>query len=369
MTTRSEKSSALRIQIVLPFTSLTGGNMVLVELANQLARRGHDVWMIYEHPDIPWTKPRGFLKTRLRDAGLLPWFRWHKAEVPIVRCHRFDADYVPDADVIIASYWRHIPQLASLPANKGRKVYYVQAYETDFVEDASIKSQIDATYRSPMTYVVVADWIGEILKKKFHQPSVKIPPPLSDHILQKSTLDRAPFSGRCLMQHHIPLAKGVLEGIQAFEAARSVSPALSLSLFGPHSLDQTGPYYKLGQIPTWKMPAIYDTHDLFIWPSLREGFGLPPLEAMARGVPVVTSDNGGSREFAIHEETALVSPPGDLKSMSQNLLRLVSEPDLRQKLARNGQELARSRFTWDNTCSAFEAIIRSQLSQKKNSSH
>lgn len=114
---------------------------------------------------------------------------------------------------------------------------------------------------------------------------------------------------------------------------------------------------QLGQIPTWKMPAIYDTHDLFIWPSLREGFGLPPLEAMARGVPVVTTDNGGSREFAIHEETALVSPPGDITSMTQNLLRLVSEPDLRQKLAHNGRELARSRFTWELTCSAFEAVI------------
>jgi hypothetical protein len=59
----------LRIQIVLPFRTMTGGNLVLLELANRLAARGHRVWMLFQHEDVPWWKARGFTRLALRDHG------------------------------------------------------------------------------------------------------------------------------------------------------------------------------------------------------------------------------------------------------------------------------------------------------------
>lgn len=348
--------ASLNIQIVLPFTALTGGNMILVELANQLGRRGHDVWMVHEHADIPWTKPRGFLRTQLRDLGFLPWLKWHHIKVPVVRCAVLDDCHVPDADVILASYWRQIPRIAALSRKKGKKIYYVQAYETDFVADPAVKDRVDATYREEMECIVVADWLGDILWQRFGRTAKKICPPLPDDMLS-SVPPRRNFSGRCLMQHHTPAAKGIADGLKAFDLAKHEMPGLSLALFGPHSNGEPGHYEKLGQIPTSNMASLYDRHDIFLWPSLREGYGLPPLEAMARGLAVATTDNGGSREFAIDGETALVSPPENPEALAANILRLAKDPALRKNLADNAMKMTRARFNWNHACAEFERIF------------
>ena len=81
----------LRIQFVLPFLNLTGGNKCVLEYANRLSARGHDVWLIYDYPDIPFWKPRGCALTRLRDWGALPWVNWFDIRVPVVRCPGLDA--------------------------------------------------------------------------------------------------------------------------------------------------------------------------------------------------------------------------------------------------------------------------------------
>jgi glycosyltransferase involved in cell wall biosynthesis len=360
-------SAALKIQIVLPFTSLTGGNMILIELANRLRHRGHDVWMLYRQVDIPFWKPRGFLRTKLRDAGILPWLTWHPLKVPVVRCTEFSDAQVPNADILIASNWREILNIEKLSPSKGRKIYYVQAYETDFVEDVEEKAKRDATYHAKMEYVVVAEWIGKVLKQNFGQESIKICPPLADEMFENIP-PRRPFTGKCLMQHHRPLAKGIGDGIEAFELARKQCPDLSLTLFGPHSHEAPDCFERLGQISTKDMPTLYDDFDIFIWPSLKEGFGLPPLEAMARGLAVATTDNGGSGEFAVDGKTSLVSPPGDIQSLARNLVRLVQDANLRFNLRSEGSKLAQTQFTWDMMCAKFERLIFTPISRVKSPS-
>ena len=110
----------LRIQFVLPFTGLTGGNKCVLEYANRLKARGHDVWLIHDYPDIPFWKPRGFALTKLRDWGVWPWVDWFDVHVPVVRCPGLEARYVPDADAVLATYYRDVPAMAKLPPGKGR---------------------------------------------------------------------------------------------------------------------------------------------------------------------------------------------------------------------------------------------------------
>ncbi|MCX7826403.1 MAG: glycosyltransferase family 4 protein, partial [Verrucomicrobiae bacterium] len=162
---------------------------------------------------------------------------------------------------------------------------------------------------------------------------------------------------RCLMQYHTPAVKGVGDGIRAFELAAREAPGMTLSLFGPRSKEFTTRHRTLGPILPARLGQLYREHDILIWPSHSEGFGVPPVEAMACQCAVATTDNGGSEEFAFHEKTALVSPPRDPEALAANIVRLAKDIGLRQRLARAGCDWVRRHITWDRTCSGIERCL------------
>jgi glycosyltransferase involved in cell wall biosynthesis len=71
--------------------------------------------------------------------------------------------------------------------------------------------------------------------------------------------------------------------------------------------------------------------------SWEEGFGLTGAEAIACGAALATTDTKGSRDYALHESTALVSPPRDPEALAHNVLRLLDDLDLRRRLVATGQ--------------------------------
>ena len=95
------------------------------------------------------------------------------------------------------------------------------------------------------------------------------------------------------------------------------------------------------------LPALYSAADLFVFPSLYEGFGLPLLEAMACGVPVISSDASSLPEVAASggQAAALLLPPGDEAAWSAAMLRLLGDGAARQQLIAAGAAQA-ARFTW-----------------------
>jgi glycosyltransferase involved in cell wall biosynthesis len=95
------------------------------------------------------------------------------------------------------------------------------------------------------------------------------------------------------------------------------------------------------------LAQFYQDLDLFVFPSLFEGLGLPPLEAMACGVPVVLTDCVGVREYAEPEGNCLMVPPGDAEALAAAIRRLVESSELREKLVVKGLETVQA-FTWDN---------------------
>lgn len=102
----------------------------------------------------------------------------------------------------------------------------------------------------------------------------------------------------------------------------------------------------LGYLPQDELEALYRAASVFVYPSLYEGFGLPVLEAMARGLPVVTSETSSMRELG--EETALLVDPLDGLELRRAITRLVEDAALREELSARGRERARG-FTWERT--------------------
>ena len=98
-----------------------------------------------------------------------------------------------------------------------------------------------------------------------------------------------------------------------------------------------------GYVGDEDLPALYTLADLFVFPSLYEGFGLPALEAMACGTPVVTSDVSSLPEVV--GDAALMVDPHDVDALAEAMRRVLGEPSLRSAMIRRGLVRAQS-FTW-----------------------
>jgi glycosyltransferase involved in cell wall biosynthesis len=105
----------------------------------------------------------------------------------------------------------------------------------------------------------------------------------------------------------------------------------------------------LGYVPDEVMPSLYSNAAVFLFPSLEEGFGFPILEAMACGVPVITSDRSALLEVA--GDAALLIDPYSVPSLGAALARVLSDAALQRSLSARGLERARE-FTWEATARA-----------------
>jgi glycosyltransferase involved in cell wall biosynthesis len=100
----------------------------------------------------------------------------------------------------------------------------------------------------------------------------------------------------------------------------------------------------LGYIPAAALEDLFSRARIFAFPSLDEGFGMPVLDAMARGVPVISSRRSAIPEVA--GDAALLVDPEDVEELGVALNRLAADEALRQDLARKGRERA-AEFTWE----------------------
>ncbi len=112
----------------------------------------------------------------------------------------------------------------------------------------------------------------------------------------------------------------------------------------------------VGYISEEELAALYSGASVFLYPSLYEGFGLPPLEAMACGTPVVAADRTALPEVLGH--AAVLADPEDLSEFTEAVLALLDHPERRRELRAEGIRHA-SRFTWEATARAtLEAYRR-----------
>ncbi len=111
----------------------------------------------------------------------------------------------------------------------------------------------------------------------------------------------------------------------------------------------------LGFVPFDTLRAFYESATLFAFPSLHEGFGLAPLEAMACGTPVVTSDCSSLPE-AVGEAAILVNPD-NVFDIARGIRQMLADDDLRKRMVRDGLRQV-GRFSWARTATQVLAVYR-----------
>jgi glycosyltransferase involved in cell wall biosynthesis len=134
--------------------------------------------------------------------------------------------------------------------------------------------------------------------------------------------------------------------------------ALLAGDFTAHELGFPDTTIPMSALPEDEMPLFYGAASALLFPSRYEGFGLPVLEAMAAGCPVLTSNTTSLPEVA--GEAALLLPPDDAAAWREAVLRLLRDDSLRRDLVDKGRERA-ARYTWDDCARRTLAVYRRVL--------
>jgi glycosyltransferase involved in cell wall biosynthesis len=106
-----------------------------------------------------------------------------------------------------------------------------------------------------------------------------------------------------------------------------------------------------------KMPELYAEHDIFLFPSLMEALPLVVMEAMATGMPVITTEACGMPDAIEHEFNGLLIPPANAVAIEESVLRLARSVEQRQKLGEAARETMK-RYTWERAGRQLEALYR-----------
>ena len=109
-----------------------------------------------------------------------------------------------------------------------------------------------------------------------------------------------------------------------------------------------------GYFPDNELPCLYNNAELFVFPALAEGFGIPPLEAMACGTPVLASDTPVSRE--VLGDSAIMVNPYSIDSIAEGITKVLGAASLRNELKRKGVERVK-KYSWKKTASEMVKVF------------
>jgi glycosyltransferase involved in cell wall biosynthesis len=319
----------VRITFVLPFPFATGGVRVVAQYAERLRAMGHSTAVVF--PALPYrfrSSPRpgsglaswcGTLASNLIHGSSPPGalLRGGATRVPWI------ADrFLPDADAVVATAWPTAPSVSRLTPAKGAKCYLVQHREVD----SGLAEEVDATYRLPLFRIAGSRFTADELRREVGVEVDAVVPNGVDVDFWSSPGDEVAERSGVLMPYRAEERKGGADGLAALEIVHRERPETPIRLFGSRRTAEVPPWAELHRHPTdAELRSLYRRSRVFLYPSRYEGFGLPPLEAMAAGSAVVATAVGAVPEMLAPGTCGVVVAPGDVAGMARAVLELLAD--------------------------------------------
>lgn len=355
----------MKITFVLKCASMDGGTRVVAIYADRLARRGHEVRVVSMPADrwslrrkLRWLATRGAWPKgpRLGRNHLEAFDIDHRV---IDRCRPVTAADVPDADVVIATWWETAQWVSDLPPGKGAKCFFVQGDERQVVDDTAA---VEAAWRLPMAKIAVSRWLASVAQGEFGDGSVVCVPNSVDTSMFHAPPRRRASVPTVGMLYATAWCKGCDVSLAALAEVRRRMPALRLVSFGPGAVEPRLPLIDgaaYTQDPAQdRLRELYAECDVWLSGSRAEGFGLPCLEAMACRCPVVSTRSGGPEDIVEDGVNGYLVDVDDVGALAERLAR-VWTMDGSDWLAMSDAALATARrYTWDDATDRFEAALR-----------
>lgn len=361
---------ALRITFTMPRTGewAAGGFRTVYQLSNQFASRGHEVTIV--HPGRMVINPTmlDLMKNLTRYAAKQltgnykpdSWLKMNPA-VSITCTPSLSERYIPDGDIVFATAWQTAEQVRSYGPRKGARFYFIQHLETW----NGPEERVLATWRAPLRKIVPSRWLADIAQQMCEEVDY-IPYGLDLEIFYQQSPSEIRASTQVMMLYHELEWKGCEEGFAALHLVHEQERELRVILFGtPQRPEFLPDWVEYHQSPTPdQLRMLYNRAAIFLAPSRTEGWGLTGCEALLCGAALVATDIDGHREFAFNEETALTCAARSPVEMSNAVLRLIRDGELRLRLARAGHNFVRQ-LTWERAADRFEKVMLAEYIQWK----
>jgi glycosyltransferase involved in cell wall biosynthesis len=269
---------------------------------------------------------------------------------------------IPPANVTVATFYSTVDP--ALGSNSGHVFHLCQGYEGQFQEYSEIRETIDDAYRAPIPKLLVSDHLETLLEGLF--PSCRC------HVIGEAVDPRlflpGEFRKECptirvgVVGSYSSRIKGLPVGLEGLRMARDRGLTMEVHRASAELLTEDEKAFGLPtvfhhRLPTEKMPVFYSGLDALLFSSIgEEGFGLPVIEAMSCGVPVIHSDIPSLR--SIPPDASLKFAPDNASEIADRLLRLQDHRE-RARLREEGLVTAR-KFHPDILLDNFEEALRSE---------
>ena len=343
-----------------------GGFKVIYEHANQLAARGHAVTVLHPVALDPPKSLRGRLRRwreghALRETASFRPDAWCKVDprVHLAVVPSLEPQHAADADVVVATAWQTAEWVRTYPPTKGKQFYFLQDYEYYMTAAADTRQRMVETFQSGMTTLTPFPIMRRILREHGVDHTARIPLGIDfDLFYREVPIDSPNREGVVGFPDRAEPFKGTRDAIAALEIVRMAhARPLCVYAFGPRPATVLPDWIRFYRMPSnADLRRLYNGTSVFVLPSHFEGFGLPGAEALACGAALASTDSGGVRDYAFHEQTALLSPPNEPEALAANVLRLLASDDLRHSLASQGERAVRT-FTWHAAGEAFAQLL------------
>jgi glycosyltransferase involved in cell wall biosynthesis len=111
-----------------------------------------------------------------------------------------------------------------------------------------------------------------------------------------------------------------------------------------------------GEVDAATLAVHYDRADVFVLPTLYEGYGMVVAEALARGLPIVATATGAIAEL-VGDEAGLLVPPGDVEALTAALSQVVADPHVRERITRGARRVRGHLPTWEDASGDMERAL------------
>ena len=354
----------MRVTFVLPHAGLAGGIRVCAIYAKALQARGHFVSVV-STPKPPPTSLRKRVKAIF--AGDPPKEPGHfdNVDVPhtVLDTYRpITEDDVPDADVVIATWWETAEWVNAFPAKKGKKVYFIQ-HDERFVGQPG--QRVEATWKLPFYRITIAQWLVDLGRGDYGVDQIALVPNGVDteqFTAPPRSKQKIPTVGMMFSTAHF---KGCDISLEAYRVAARNVANLHLTTFGQHQPNETlmlpaGADF-VYRPPQETIREIYASCDAWLFGSRSEGFGLPILEAMACRTPVIGTPTGAAPELIAQGGGVLIKPQDPI-DMARAIERVCRLPMKEWEAVSDIAYRTAQANTWARCTDLFEAALKEAAS-------
>ncbi|MFN7138625.1 MAG: glycosyltransferase family 4 protein [Limisphaerales bacterium] len=251
-----------------------------------------------------------------------------------------------------------------------RGLYFVQHYEPmAFGEHGHGPSWLkrlktkaaEYTYSLGLECVTNSQWTARMLREKHHAESIVAPLGVDTAIFHPNPVvheseDRSSIIMAIGNNNPIKRFGLFAETAQVLQSRRNFNFRIAShnpSLFQISGVEAAG----ISPKNDHEMARLYHEASVFVSTSESEGFGLPLLEAMACGTPVVTTDSGGIHDFCKNRMNCIIVPSARAEDLADAVMEIVSNHELRNKLIKNGLDTAKL-WTWERLIDVFDRLLK-----------